>query len=205
MPKFKPLPPLKRLNELFEVVEIPPEKYGVWSGLVRRENRGGQRAGNVAGSPRPNPNNTGRVDWKVKVDGVQYLASRLIYFMAYGEDPGNVEVDHEDQNWLNNNAWNLRLDVAGDIQKVNSPMYRNNTSGAVGVSWNKPSRKWIAYARIENKNKYLGLFTCKIEAAHAINEKWRELGWIEKGRKLNDLSQISCDCSKCSARNDRPA
>jgi hypothetical protein len=206
MPKFRPLPPLERLNELLEFVEIPEDKYGEWSGLVWRVNRGGKaRAGSVAGTPKPHSKNPDRIDWKVGVDGVQYVASRVIYYMTHREDPGDAEVDHKDRNPLNNNARNLRLDVNGDIQKVNSPIRRNNTSGVMGVNWHKDRRKWMARVRVEDKHKYLGLFTCKIEAARVVNQKWIELSWIEKGRKLNDLSQISCDCSKCSARNDRPA
>ena len=126
-----------------------------------------------------------------------YYASRVIYYMTYGEDPGDVEVDHEDQNPLNNNAWNLRLDVDGGIQKVNTGIYRNNTSGVVGVYWYKKTRKWQAYVRIKPKLKHLGYFTCKIEAARVVNEKWIELGWPEMGRKLNDLETIACSCEKC--------
>jgi hypothetical protein len=194
VPKYRPLPTLDRLSELLKIVEIPEDKYGEWSGLVWKVRRGGKaNAGSVAGSPSPDPTNPDRVDWVVRVDGVLYYASRVIYFMAYGKDPGDVEVDHEDQNWLNNNAWNLRLDVAGDIQQVNSPMQRNNTSGVVGVVWYKEGRKW----RAKVKEKHLGYFTCKIEAAHVVNEKWKELGWLEIGRKPCDLETIACDCEKC--------
>ena len=201
-----PLPPLERLNELLEVVEIPEDKFGEWSGLVWKVSRGGKaKAGSVAGSLRRPKNRPDRFDWQVRVDGVIYITSRIIYYMTYGEDPGDVEVDHEDQNPLNNNAWNLRLDADGRIQGVNRGMQRNNKCGVVGVGWNKKTRKWRAYVKIESKHKHLGLFTCKLEAARVVNAKWIELSWIEKGRKLNDLSQISCDCSKCSARNDRPA
>jgi hypothetical protein len=199
------MPPLERLNELFEVVEIPEDKFGKWSGLVWKVRRGGKaNAGSVAGTPSPHSGDQDRVDWRVKVDGADYLASRVIYYMAYREDPGDVTVDHEDQNWLNNNAGNLRLDVDGDIQDVNKPMYRNNTSGVVGVYWNKATGKWHAQVRFKGKDIYLGLYACKIEAACVVNEKWIKLGWDKLGRKLNDLNQIRCDCGKCSASDDGP-
>lgn len=196
------MPPLERLNELLEIVEIPPDKYGVWSGLVWKIRCGHQRAGSVAGTPASASSNPDRLNWKVGIDGVQYYTSRVIYFMIYGEDPGDIEVDHEDQNWLNNNAWNLRLDIDGDIQKVNSPMRRNNTSGVMGVGQFRG--KWRAYVEAEYKWKHLGYFTCKIDAARAVNEEWRKLGWLELGRKPNDLSRVSCDCSKCSTRDNGP-
>lgn len=193
------MPPLARLNELLEVVEIPEDKFGVWSGLVWKVRRKGTKGvGSVAGHLQTRSTNPGRVDWAVRVDGIQYFASRVIYFMAYGEDPGAVTVDHEDQNPLNNNAGNLRLDVDGDIQKVNSPMQRNNTSGVVGLTWFKDRRKWKAQVEVENKNTHLGYFTCKVEAARVVNEKWIELGWDKLGRKLNELEAIECDCDRCT-------
>lgn len=201
MPKFKALPPLERLNELLEIVEIPPDKYGVWSGLVRKVSRGGQWAGSRAGCLFRRKNKPDRLDWVVGVDGAHYYSSRVIYYMAYGEDPGDAQIDHKDRNTLNNNSWNLRLDVNAEIQEVNKGVQKNNKSGVVGASWDKGTGKWKA----EVKGKYLGLFTCKIEAAHAVNKKWRELGWLELGRKLNDLETIECDCNTCKSHLDEIA
>jgi hypothetical protein len=195
--KFRPLPPIKRLNELLEVVEIPPEKYGQWSGLIRKVSRVSARAGSVAGCLQQSPTNPKRKHWVVRVDGVKYYAPRVIYYMTTGEDPGDVQVDHEDKNWLNNNSWNLRLDVDGDVQPVNRPKYRNNTSGVVGVYWNKSRGKWRACVRENGKQKHLGYFVCKTEAARVVNEKWIEMGWQKKGRELNDLESIECSCECC--------
>lgn len=205
MIKFKPLPPLERLNELLEVVEIPPGKYGKWSGLVWKASRGGKRAGSVAGYPQPCRHRPERVDWVVRIDSVLYVVSRIIYYITYGKNPGNVQVDHEDQNWLNNNGWNLRLDSDGSVQQVNSPTRRDNTSGVVGVSWNKNERKWMAYVQIKSKRNHLGLFACKIEAARSVRDKWVDLGWHEKGRKLPDLNKIECQCFDCSNMTARPS
>jgi len=197
------MPPLERLNELLKVVEIPPDKYGVWSGLVWQvSRRGPARAGSVAGTLRTHSRLPRRRDWYVRVDGLTYLASRIIYYMMHGEDLGNIQVDHKDQNTLNNNKWNLRLDVAGDIQKANVPMLRNNTSGVRGVSWHKLGGKWMARAEIKGKQTYLGLFVCKIEAARVVNAKWTELGWHKLGRKLNDLEAIECNCGSCKRKTE---
>jgi len=134
------------------------------------------------------------MDWRIRVDGVYYYASRIVYYMTRGEDPGNIQVDHKDQNPLNNNEWNLRLDVDGDIQSVNQPMRRDNTSGMSGVSWHKRAGKWQAHVQIEGKTDHLGYFTCKIEAACAVRDKWIELGWNKLGRELPDLNEIKCSC-----------
>lgn len=198
MIQFKPLPSLERLNELLEVVDIPPDKYGVWSGLVWKVRRGGKAtAGDVAGYLDPALTNPDRVNWRTRIDGIDYVVSRVIYYMTYGVNPGDIQVDHKDQNWLNNNAWNLRLDVDGSIQKVNTPKRRDNTSGVVGVSWRKDLRKWQAYVHVKGKLNYLGCYICKREAARAVRDRWIELGWHKKGRKLPDLNKIQCACGAC--------
>lgn len=201
MTNCRPLPPFERLNELLEIVEIPPEKYGIWSGLVWKVNRGGKRAGTIAGTRNPSSNSPDRIDWRVQVDGVYYHASRVIYYMTHRNDPGYVQIDHEDQNWLNNNAQNLRLDINGNIQKVNTPKRRDNTSGIVGVCWNKKAEKWQAKVGIKGRPKHLGYYICKIEAARVVRDKWIELGWDKLGRKLPNLDEIKCDCSLCSANS----
>jgi hypothetical protein len=198
MPKYRPMPPLERLNELFEVVEIPPDKYGEWSGLIRKVGRrGGGKAGSVVGHRRRDATNPDRFDWAVTVDGITFYTSRVIYYMTKGEDPGNAQVDHEDQNWWNNNPQNLRLDVDGRIKQVNIPMYRNNTSGITGVGWDKMREKWEARVKVKDKLIHLGRYTCKIEAARVVRDKWIELGWDKLGRELPDLDNISCDCGTC--------
>lgn len=191
------LPSLKRLNELLEVVEIPEDKLGEWSGLVWKVSRGRRRAGSVAGCLKQNTTNPNRKDWKVNVDGVIYFASRVIYYMTTSEDPGDAQVDHKDQNWLNNNARNLRLDVDNDVQKVNRSKQRNNTSGVVGVCWSKREKKWMAFVQENGKKKNLGYFVCKIEAARVVNDKWIEMGWDKKGRELNNIESIVCNCKNC--------
>jgi hypothetical protein len=199
MPKFKPLPPLERLHELLEVVEIPPDKYGVWSGLVWKVDRAGNaKAGSVAGSPNSIAKKNDRSDWRVGIEGTLYLVSRVIYYMTCGEDPGDKEVDHKDQNWLNNNKWNLRLDVEGSIQQINIPVYRNNTSGVMGVYWHKPMSKWKAQVLIKGQRKHLGYYACKLDAARVVRDKWVELGWDKVGRKLPDLNEVQCGCGACT-------
>jgi hypothetical protein len=47
---------------------------------------------------------------------------------------------------------------------------KNGTSQYTGVSWNKSRNKWRVYININNKNKYLGLFTDEYEA-HLVYQK----------------------------------
>ena len=196
MTNHRPLPPIERLSELLEIVPIDPYQFGFQSGLVWKVNRGTRgRAGSVAGSKKPCPRKPGRFDWTVKVDGRLYMASRVIYFMANGVDPGELEVDHEDQNSLNNNVGNLRLG-GRSLQTHNRGTQSNNTSGAVGVTWDK-SGKWQAQLKHKGERFYLGVHTCKIDAARVVNDKIIELKLDKLGKPLNVLGALECECCEC--------
>ena len=197
MPKHRPLPPIELLNELLEIVPIAPSQFEIQSGLVWKVNRTGTaRAGSVAGTKKPSLITPGRFDWQVQVDERAYLVSRLIYLMANGVDPGELTVDHEDQNPMNNNVGNLRL---GDdsLQEHNKRPRKDNTSGAVGVCWDKNAKKWRAQLQHEREKFYLGYHTCKIEAARVVNDKILELGLDKIGKPLNDLEALECECCEC--------
>ena len=195
-----PLPPIERLNELLEIVPIAESQFKIQSGLVWKVDRGTRgRAGSVAGSKQPNSKTPGRFDWRVEVDGRKYYVSRVIYFMANGVDPGELEVDHEDQNSLNNNVGNLRLG-GSSLQGHNQGLQSNNTSGAKGVCWHKKRRKWEAQLKHEREKLYLGRYTCKIEAARVVNNKILELELDKIGKDLIDLESINCDCKCCCGK-----
>jgi len=192
MTKHIALPPIQRLNELLEVVEIPEDKYGVWSGLVWKIGRRGTKGiGSVAGYKSPAATTPGRFDWQLMVDGRIYTASRIVYLMANGVDPGELQVDHKDRNPLNNNVENLRL---GDrvLQGHNRGSRSDNTSGSVGVCWDKKAGKWQAHFCNERKRLLLGRYTCKIEAARVYNNKVIELELDKIGKPLNDLENLEC-------------
>ena len=198
MSKHKPLPPLERLNELFEVVPIEPPQFGVQSGLIWKVRRGNRRAGSVAGSLHPSTNKPGRFDWRSSVSYQNYFVSRIIYFMVSGVDPGVLEVDHEDRNPFNNNAENLRLGCKS-LQTHNQSIRKNNTSGVVGVCWSKPHSKWVVRLANNNESLSLGYFTCKVEAARTYNKKVLDLGLDKLGKPLNNLEVINCGCSVCKS------
>lgn len=80
------------------------------------------------------------------------------------------EVDHRDDDGLNNQQYNLR--VATDIQNSqNRRRQPNNTSGYKGVHFQKSNQKWVAYIGVNKKRIYLGLFTSKVKAARAYDAK----------------------------------
>lgn len=74
--------------------------------------------------------------------------------------------DHIDRNPLNNQKENLRPATSSQNSQ-NRTLSSANTSGFVGVSWDKESNKWAAYIRINKKHKRLGRFINKEDAIRA--------------------------------------
>ena len=69
-------------------------------------------------------------------------------------------------NPLDNRKSNLRQ-ATGSEQCQNRNMPKNNTSGIIGVSWDKQRQKWKAHIGVNKKSLNLGLFVDKDEAIKA--------------------------------------
>lgn len=77
-----------------------------------------------------------------------------------------IEVDHENNNGLDNRRDNLRTATRAQ-NSHNSKKPRHNTSGYKGVSLYKPNNKWRAYINLNRKRIYLGYFDTPLEAYKA--------------------------------------
>lgn len=91
--------------------------------------------------------------------------------------PDNMFTDHINRDSLDNRRSNLRICTYSQ-NRMNSKKNKNNTSGYRGVDWHKIAKKWRACIRINKKNKFLGYFNTKEQAALAYNgaakKKFRE-------------------------------
>ncbi|KKO58000.1 AP2 domain protein [Serratia ureilytica] len=103
---------------------------------------------------------------RIEINGKKYKAHQIIWEMHYGAPPQGKCIDHIDGNGLNNHISNLRL-VTHQENMKNRPRPQNNTSGIVGVLWNKAEEKWQAYINFEGKQHHLGSFGGIFEAACA--------------------------------------
>ena len=74
--------------------------------------------------------------------------------------------DHMDRNELNNRKYNLRPATPSEqCRNRNKP--KNNTSGIIGVNWDKKLQKWRARVHINKKEINLGYFENKKDAVIA--------------------------------------
>jgi hypothetical protein len=85
-----------------------------------------------------------------------------------GIQPGE-RGDHINRNTLDNRRNNLRKATHGQNQH-NQRKRCNNSSGYIGVSWDKRKNKWRAYVSLNRKQTFLGYFDSAEQAAHARDD-----------------------------------
>lgn len=92
----------------------------------------------------------------VRINKSNYLAHRLAFLYVEGYLPENF-VDHIDRNPANNKWDNLR-EVSKKCNAQNCKLFKNNTSGVNGVSFDNSTNKWRSHIVINKKQKSLGYF-----------------------------------------------
>lgn len=142
---------------LKELLHYDPET-GIFTWLVIANNNKAL-VGTVAGSL----NKPGYM--MIGVDRKRYLAHRLAFLYMTGEWPSE-QVDHINGERTDNRWCNLRAATEGENKHNIGGPPRTNTSGYLGVSWDKSRGKWRAHIYLRNVQHHLGRFTTP-EAAHA--------------------------------------
>jgi hypothetical protein len=102
---------------------------------------------------------------RIGIDYATFLAHRLAWLLAYGEQP-NGPVDHIDGDGLNNRLANLRVVTAQQNQQ-NQAKRADNKSGFTGVFYRSDRAKWMASIRVNGSSKNIGHFASVQEAAAA--------------------------------------
>ena len=88
--------------------------------------------------------------------------------------PNGMEIDHIDNNGLNNQKSNLRI-VTHHQNIMNKSKRKNGSSIFRGVGWCKAANKWQARISLNKKEHYIGIFKNEKDAAKAYNERAIEL------------------------------
>ena len=103
--------------------------------------------------------------WQVTIDKKHYKLHRLIFMMFHGFMPD--EIDHIDNNPLNNRIENLRP-ASRSEQCCNTSLRIDSTSGIKGVTWDKARNKWIVSINKNKKTVFRGRFD-NLELAHLVS------------------------------------
>ena len=100
-------------------------------------------------------------DYKWSIDGNGAVANgsvgKLHRFVLRAKDI-KKEVDHWNRNPLDCRKSNLR-EITHSLNIHNSKTWKHNTSGTVGVTWDKRRKKWKAAIRVNYKVLSLGSYT----------------------------------------------
>jgi hypothetical protein len=108
-------------------------------------------------------------------------AHRVAWALFYGDWPKD-QIDHINGIRTDNRITNLRESTQADNRK-NSALYRRNSSGVNGVSWDTSLGLWHARITTGRRNIHLGYFTTKEEAAAARAEADRQHGFSKRHGK----------------------
>lgn len=152
MSQFKPLPPLEELKKAFE--------YDPDTGFfTHKTNRGHAQTGQTAGST---DSATGYV--LLTFHRKKLKAHRVAWLFSTGEDPAELEVDHEDLGRDHNWFGNLRLAAHGQ-----------NGVNTISKGWYRQRDRYTACICIAGKKKNLGTYDTPEEAAYVFQQKHIEL------------------------------
>lgn len=101
-------------------------------------------------------------------------AHRIIWMMVHGVDP--IQIDHIDGNRLNNRISNLRN--VSHLENVRNRRFsRTNSTGIVGVSFDKRARRFKAYIDSNCIKLHLGSFNSLDDAIAARKRAEAKLGY----------------------------
>lgn len=155
MTAYKPLPSLQEVRRHLRYE--PSTGDLIW--LADRPGRVARPAGSLAGSISSN-------GYCVVVYRRRWLrAHRLAWLLFYGNDPGNRDIDHINQDKADNRISNLRL-------ATRSQNSANNKTWK-GGAFRLPSGRWQASCRTPQGSRYLGSYDTREEAV-AVASAFRQ-------------------------------
>ena len=166
----------QRLDELF----CYDPGTGAITNRIRRSSSAGEGA--VAGCV--NSVNGYR---DVMIRGRNYKAHRLCLVMSGFDIPEGKQVDHINGIRADNRLDNLRVVSCQDNRK-NQATPKDNTSGTMGVYWNKRANKWMAAISVSGKQKHLGYYSDKHDAIYSRYYAGKDYGFHENHGRQAEAS-----------------
>lgn len=109
---------------------------------------------------------------RIYIDGREYYAHRLAWLYVHGEWPKH-QIDHINGDRNDNRISNLR-EATSTQNHANTRIRSDNKTGMKGVSIHSGSGRWRARIMLGRKEKHLGFFETKEEAAEAYKAAAQE-------------------------------
>ena len=141
----------KELKRLFHY----DQHTGIFTELTKRKNK---NIGDILGTLSKQGYLVGVIHKK------QYKLHRLAYLYMTGVMPDKV--DHKNH-IISDNRWSNLRNASSFDNMQNTKMSVRNTSGCVGVYWNKINFKWETRIDVNKKRIFLGSFELYHEAVNA--------------------------------------
>lgn len=116
--------------------------------------------------------------------GVHLKAHRVAWAIAYGRWP-KEDVDHIDGDTANNRLINLRT-VSHAENAKNQKMRSTNTSGTMGVSFDRRRSVWVAYIHVSGRKRHIGNFRNKECAVKARLSVQQNVGYHENHGRISN-------------------
>ncbi|MFZ5666916.1 MAG: HNH endonuclease signature motif containing protein [Pseudomonadota bacterium] len=186
MAEHKPLPSRRLLCRLFD---YDPETGNLlWRARPRwmfKTNRS-WRGWNARYAGKPAGVDTYSGHRMITILDRKFWGHRIAYKIVHGCDPQLV--DHIDGNPRNNAIANLRSVTKKQNARNNGRSHRN-WSGAVGVSWSVPLKKWRAYIKADGHFHSLGNYRLFEDALAARQQGERRFGFSASGSRISNYTK----------------
>ena len=105
---------------------------------------------------------------QTRIRGRYYKVHRIIWLYVFGELP-KEQIDHINHIRDDNRLCNLR-EVTHQENAKNVSMNNKNTSGVVGVRFNKGMNRWVSRIMVNQRSFWLGCYEDKEDAINARKE-----------------------------------
>lgn len=164
MTRKLPLPDTDVLHKLF--------RYDPETGVLTWNPRDNDDRWNRVFADKPAGGVDGKGYVRIRTEGNNWNAHRVIWKMVYGEEPEYV--DHINGDRADNRLMNLRS-VSKLENARNARLARNNTSGVSGVHWRSKDKRWAATIHNKGALVRLGqyrLFEDAVAARRAAEQKY---------------------------------
>lgn len=114
--------------------------------------------------------------WRLKIDSVAHLAHRVAWLYVHGRWPTGF-IDHINGIRSDNRLCNLREATRSENAR-NRSLRKDNSSGVVGVHFDRRNGKWIATGSVDGAHYVLGRFSAMQDAV-AAREAFIAAHWGE--------------------------